>query len=128
MNTHTDHVPDGSVDGVALRLKQVQIITAFLKEHFPDLPTILTGDLNETVNKDSVKHLIASGFDNASEVAMQGDGTPTFSDRVIDYAMFSRGDFRVYRYSVDTTKYSAGYNGQYASDHRAIVVQYDLLP
>ena len=128
VNTHPDHVPNTSVDGTALRLKQVQVITTFLKEHYPDLPVILTGDLNEDANKAAVQHLISFGLDNSSKVALESDTTPTYNDRVIDYAMFSHGDFRVYRYSVDTTKYSAGYDGMYASDHRAIVVQYDLLP
>lgn len=118
VNTHTDHVDQGD----QIRLQQVKVIVEFLKNNYPDVPTILTGDMNDTVNKPSMSYLLMSGFDNTAEIAVVGDDVPTFKDKVIDFLLVSQNDFLVYRYEVDVKQY----NGEYPSDHRAIVMQYRL--
>ena len=119
VNTHTDHVDQGD----QVRLKQVQVIVDFLKTNYPDLPTIVTGDMNETINKPSLSYLKVSGFDNSAEIAVVGDNAPTFRERVIDFLFVSDKDFFVYQYDVDTDLY----DGEYASDHRAIIMRYQFL-
>lgn len=128
LNTHTDHVPDQSVDGAGVRLKQVQIITRFLEQNYPDLPTVISGDLNDQKSSASVQHLLASGYDHCADIALSSDKNPTFSNRVIDYLLYSHNDFFLYEYRVDTTSYPDGLNGETASDHRAIIVRYEIRP
>lgn len=126
LNTHTDHVPDQTVDGAEVRLKQVQVITRFLKQNYFDLPTIISGDLNDQKSSPSVQHLLASGYDHCADIALSSDKTPTYSNRVIDYLLYSHNDFFLYEYRVDTTTYPNGLNGETASDHRAIIVRYEI--
>ena len=122
VNTHPDHVPNTSYNGYTVRLQQVSVITSFLKKNYPDVPTILTGDLNDTEDTASLNHLKSFGFQNSAKIAIGGDTTPTFKDVVIDYALVTNGDFNVYEYKVITDRY----NGSYPSDHRAIIVCYEL--
>lgn len=122
VNTHTDHVPDTSVDGDAIRLAQVKVITDFLKANYPELPTIISGDMNNIENTPAIQHLLSSGYENSSKVALDGDSTYTFKQTVIDFLLVSEGDFFVYQYKVDAEKF----NGEYASDHRAIIIRYEL--
>ena len=119
VNTHVDHLGQGE----QVRLAQVQVITDFLKSNYPNTPTILTADMNETADKPSVSHLYGFGFENSAELAVVSDSTPSYKDRIIDFLLVSDQDFFVYRYTVDVKQY----NGEYASDHRAIVMQYQLL-
>ncbi len=116
VNTHPDHVEE------EVRLKQVQVIEEFLKNNYPDMPTILTGDMNDTADKPSMSYLTDCGFKNSADLALIGDHTPTFKERVIDFVMVSEGDFFIYEYDVDAKLY----DGSYASDHRAIITRYQL--
>ncbi len=118
MNTHTDHVDDGG----AVRLKQVKVITEFIKANYPDTPLILTGDLNDIETSSAIRHLLASGLDNSAELALLSDGTHTFKQKTIDYLLLSENSFTVYSYTVDTSTYS----GEYPSDHRAALIKYEL--
>ena len=122
VNTHTDHVPNTSYNGERVRLRQVNVITSFLKERYPDTPTVLTGDLNDVKNSLPIEHLLSYGFEDSADVAIGTDRASTFSTRVIDYIMVTKGDFTAYEYKVDVTRY----NGEYPSDHRAIVLCYEL--
>lgn len=126
VNTHTDHVPDATVDGNAVRLKQVQVITEFLKRNYPDLPTIISGDLNDQKTAPSIRHLLNAGYDHCADIALSSDPTPTFKSTVIDYLLYSHNDFFLYEYKVDTAVYTDGLNGRTASDHNAIIVRYEI--
>lgn len=118
VNTHTDHVGDGD----EVRLNQVKVITDFLTANYSDMPAIISGDMNDTKEQKSIRHILNSGFEDSSDIALSADSSPTFSAKVIDYLFVTRGDFEVYEYRVDTEKF----NGEYASDHRAIVIRFDI--
>ena len=118
VNTHTDHVDDGG----AVRLKQVKVITDFIKANYPDTPLILTGDLNDIETASSIRHLLNSGLDDSADLALLSDKVPTFKQKTIDYLLLSKDDFTVYSYTVDTSTYS----GEYPSDHRAVLIKYEL--
>lgn len=123
VNTHTDHVPDKNVDGQMVRLRQAQVITAFLQETFPDVPTILSGDLNDTITSPELQHLLSSGFVNCGSSAIKRSTDPTFGSSIIDFLLCrNQGEFLVYDYFVDTERY----DGEFPSDHRAILIRYDL--
>ncbi|MBQ8850126.1 MAG: endonuclease/exonuclease/phosphatase family protein [Clostridia bacterium] len=119
MNTHTDHVDDGG----AVRLKQAAVITDFIAEKFPDTPLLLTGDMNDTATSSAIKHLLSSGLENSSEIAVLGDKSYSFKQSVIDFLLLSERDFKVYTYDVDTDTI----DGEYPSDHRAVVIKYDIV-
>ena len=116
MNTHTDHVGDGGT----VRYKQVQVIVDFIRKNYKDVPIILTGDLNDQSTSSSIQYLLSTEFDNSSELAYEEDISPTFSSGVIDYLLLTKDDFIVYSYDVDTELY----NNEFASDHRAVVIEY----
>lgn len=121
INTHTDHVsPDEG--GYQVRLEQVKVITAFIKANFADIPYIVSGDLNDPKTAPSISHLLASGMDDSADIALISDKEPTFKQTTIDFLLVSEGDFTVYEYDVETEKF----NGSYPSDHRAVIIKYDL--
>lgn len=116
VNTHTDHAKDPAV-----RLAQVQALTAFL-EKYAGVPTVISGDFNEIASEPSVRHLMESGFVTASDVALEADRKPTFRTSVIDYFFLTGNDFLVTRYTVDDSLI----DGEAPSDHCPILITYDF--
>ena len=116
VNTHTDHAKDPAV-----RLAQVQALTAFL-EKYAGVPTVISGDFNEIASEPSVRHLMESGFVTASDAALEADRKPTFRTSVIDYFFLTGNDFLVTRYTVDDSLI----DGEAPSDHCPILITYDF--
>ena len=117
INTHTDHTSED----LTVRPKQVKVITEFMKK-YPDVPMIISGDFNDTPEKESIRHMLSSGLDNSSEVAFSSVTTGTFKTSVIDYFFVTKDDFIVYDYNVDPSQM----NGVKPSDHNPVIIRYDL--
>jgi endonuclease/exonuclease/phosphatase family metal-dependent hydrolase len=118
VNTHPDHT-----DNKTVRLEQVKVLTSFLSSKYKNIPTVLTGDFNDTSEAPSIQHILSSGFENSMQNAFVTESSHTFKQSVIDYAFISPNDFFVYEYDVVTDTY----NGSYPSDHRPVIVRYKVL-
>lgn len=118
INTHPDHT------GEAVRVKQMQVLASFIREHADDMPILLFGDLNDTSATEPIQTLISAGMENTSDIALNGDTSPTFKETVIDYFLATEGDFTVYDYTVDTYKYNG--DRRDPSDHCPVIIRYDL--
>lgn len=64
-NAHFDHL------GVIARQESVAVVTKKIAEIAPDMPVVFTGDLNENMESDMYKSVIASGFADAESFQAQ---------------------------------------------------------
>ncbi len=124
VNAHTEHTSD------AICLNQLKVLVNFVNTNYADLPILLTGDLNATESEDSIKYVLNNGFDNGAKLAIKSSGGATFADRTIDFCLTSENDFIVFKYNVDTYKYSGDKDYQKEnkdpSDHCPIYITYDF--
>ncbi len=117
INLHTDHLSNGG----KVRLEQVKILMKFVAQ-YPDIPMLISGDFNDVESSDSIQHILSCEMDDSSKVAYNAQTAPTFSNKVIDFIFISHGDFVVYDYIVDTSTI----DGALPSDHRPVIIRYDL--
>ena len=118
INTHTDHASDSNI-----RLKQLQAITAFMAQaQYRNIPTFISGDLNDSYDSIAIQHLVKFGLENAALVTLAGKNDPTFKTQIIDYFFMTPNDFIVYNYQVDASLI----NDIEPSDHRPVIVRFDL--
>ena len=119
INTHLHHT--GTDESV--RVEQVKYLLKFIDSYKNKMPIILTGDLNATIDKESVSNIINSGFENSQSLALVSDNIRAeLGQKTIDYVLFTKDDFRVFVYDVDNSKVG----GIQPSDHDPIIVRYKL--
>ncbi len=121
INTHFD------LNGSAVRGREAEILTDFIEEKFSKYPVIITGDFNCTEGSYEFGKLTDAGYKVTSSF---GEKVPTFngcfSDEdpmTIDFT-FVNGQLPVKSYKVCDPMV----NGEYASDHNAIVSEVLLAP
>ena len=118
-NTHLDH------RGYYARLEAAAIISDQIAAICPDLPVILTGDLNMREGTDEAARFLNIGFENVRITATQRENADATTyhnygkaeDEIIDY-IFTNPAFLVEaeRYVTDLSCY----DGVYPSDHHPI--------
>ena len=117
-NAHFDHL------GVIARQESVAVVTKKIAEIAPDMPVVFTGDLNENMESDMYKSVIASGFADARVLSGSEDNEGTFhgysaltaKELPIDFIFANAFVKSVSSYSVDRNKL----NGIYPSDHHPV--------
>jgi endonuclease/exonuclease/phosphatase family metal-dependent hydrolase len=132
-NTHLDHAgTKAMINGAKLLNK---------RSMNAGLPTIVTGDFNQTEDTDTYKEMISGSFADTkymSEHPHYGNGF-TFHDwkgidavpdykgidmdkAPIDYIFVTEKDFAVYRHATITDMF----NGQYPSDHFPVIAEIEM--
>ncbi len=130
VNTHLDHNGNNSVEVAEdVRQAQIEILIAEIAK-LGDLPTIVTGDFNVTPDASAYTTMIANGYLDASQIAIEGEAVPTYNgmndtdiDVIIDYIFVSPELAN----AVDTyTVCPEKRDGQWVSDHNAIIATITL--
>ncbi|MBQ2915841.1 MAG: endonuclease/exonuclease/phosphatase family protein [Clostridia bacterium] len=121
VNTHLDHVSE------AARVSQAQILTSWIKDNFnSSVPTVLTGDFNCGSETKEYQTIIDADY---SVTNIYGESVRTYQGysetggAVIDF-IFVNEMFPAISYKVCPEKM----DGQWISDHNAIVSELLLLP
>ncbi len=121
LNTHLEHTTEEA------RVLQAGVLLEFLAKH-PDLPVVCTGDFNTTKGGDLYKTITANRLADGAAVALSTDNSATFhaygdSSKVIDFCFVSRESVLVDKYFVCDEKI----NGDFASDHHPVMIEYRLI-
>ncbi len=134
VNTHLDHNGNNSQEiAECIRQGQIEVLIAQIEEinsRLGDLPTIVTGDFNVTPTASAYTTMIANGYLDASQIAIEGEVAPTYNgmsdtdiDVIIDYIFVSPELAEL----VDTyTVCPEKRDGQWISDHNAIIATITL--
>ena len=93
-------------------------ITSFIAEYNVDVPIIFTGDFNCNIASLAAKHIISTGLEDTSIVALSS----TKSIGGIDFIFTSENDFIVYEVFKDISKI----DGDLPSDHYPVIAVYDF--
>lgn len=121
LNTHLEHTTEEA------RVLQAGVLLEFLAKH-PDLPVVCTGDFNTTKGGDLYKTITANRLADGAAVALSTDNSATFHDygdssKIIDFCFVSRESVLVDKYFVCDEKI----NGDFASDHHPVMIEYRLI-
>ena len=121
INTHLEHT-----SGEA-RIKQVAVLNDFITQN-SGIPMIMSGDFNCTYSSEPYNAIIATGFSDSAKIALQTESVSTFhnygsSDKTLDYFFIDAIHISVERYHVCNEKI----NGDYASDHHPIIIEYYIV-
>ena len=116
-NAHCDHI------GTRARNESVSLITEKIAALCPDIPVILTGDLNDEEGSIMYERILESGMRDSKYLAKVSEDTGTFHGyslitqasrkKPIDFVFVNDFCSQVKSYEVLTAKY----NGIYPSDH-----------
>lgn len=119
MNTHLDHV---STEAQNLGGNLILSKANELKQKYPDIKIVITGDFNQSVDGEAVKILSANGFVSANTVVENGDKIATFhgwtgitEDAPIDF-IFADETLEIKSYNVHNKKQT----NSFVSDHYMI--------
>ncbi len=119
-NAHFDHL------GVIARLESVAVIAEKIAEIAPDIPVVLSGDLNDYEGADMYARVLESGLKDTKYLAKNASGgNVTYhgysdlveKDKPIDFVFANAFVTDVESYAVVSEKI----NGIYASDHHPVV-------
>ena len=121
LNTHLEHTSEEA------RVLQAEVLLEFLQAH-PDLPVICTGDFNTTKGGELYKTITSNRLADGAELALSTDNSATFhaygdSSKIIDFCFVSRDTVLVEKYFVCDEKI----NGDFASDHHPVMIEYQLI-
>lgn len=125
-NAHFDHL------GVIARLESVAVIAEKIAEIAPDIPVVLTGDLNDYEGEDMYARVLESGLRDTKTLAKTvSGGNITYhgysdlveKDRPIDFVFANAFASEVESYAV----VSEEINGIYASDHHPVVSKMTMI-
>lgn len=120
VNTHLDHL------SALTRLRQIEVLLRLIDERLDGkYPTILTGDFNCEEGSREIREICANGYEITNKY---GESTRTYQgygngNAIIDFC-FVDGCFAVDSYKVCDEKI----DGEWVSDHNAIVSEVLLLP
>ena len=121
-NTHLDHV------GPIAQKEGAKLIVAKIKELYPDVPVVLTGDFNVTPDSEAFKTFIDCGMTDTRDIAKKTDmrGTYHAFDKIepviIDYVLTNSPDAVVESFEVCHDRE----NGVIPSDHDAVIAEFKL--
>lgn len=125
-NAHFDHL------GVIARLESVAVIAEKIAEIAPDIPVVLTGDLNDYEGEDMYARVLESGLKDTKYLAKTASGGNVtyhgYSELVeknapIDFIFANAFVSEVESYAV----VSEEINGIYASDHHPVVSKMTMI-
>ena len=142
VNTHLEHTENESTRPTQeiARQKQTAVLleqTAKIVSEYGDIPSIMVGDFNTTVNDTIHLTIRESGYDDcrtdAFSITSHGtwntgyhdypNGVASKNSDVLDYCYASEDDFFICSYNVSTDKY----NNMYTSDHFPIIIKLLLI-
>ena len=133
VNAHLDNNGDNTL-AVAEKIRKAEVdimmqqIQGVLNAR-GNLPVIILGDFNATPEKTAYKAVTAKGYSDASKVAASGSASSTYNgmtagtSAILDYVFVSsniKGAVQSYKVC------AAKRNGQWVSDHNALVVKIAL--
>ncbi len=120
-NAHFDHI------GVIARMNSVAVVSQKIAEICPDIPVVLSGDLNDSENSEMYNRVLSTGLRDTKHLAKVSANGPTYNGysesteesrpEPIDFIFVNDYAKSVASYSVDRTVY----NGMYASDHHPVI-------
>lgn len=121
INTHFDH------KSAEAREAQAEVLMQFI-ETKAGLPMLVSGDFNCTAGSTPYNVMVADALSSSADVARQTEKGCTYhnygqSDKVIDFIFVNTEHINVERYHVCDEKI----NGDYASDHHPILIEYYIL-
>ena len=111
LNTHLDTASD------SVRSTEVNMLFEFLRG-YRDLPVLLTGDMNATVNSSPIKMFVSGGLTSTDAMYEGRNATPT-----IDWLFVTADCVRVTYYRVCNERV----NGDYPSDHYPVVSRLEFF-
>ncbi len=123
VNTHLDHISE------AARIYQAEIVTSWIEKTFNNqYPVVLTGDFNDVQTSKPLKVIFDEGYQVTNTY---GESTRTYhaygerenENLIIDF-IFVNDYFPILSYKVCPEKM----DGEYISDHNAIVSDLLLIP
>ena len=125
MNTHLDHVSTEAQNlGGNLILQKANE----LKQKYPDIKVVITGDFNQSVDGEAVKILSANGFVSANTIVENGDKIATYhgwtgitEDAPIDF-IFADETLKIKSYNVHSKKQT----NSFVSDHYMIYSEIEI--
>ena len=127
------HINVHPEDGAAavkkeVRGKQLTVLADWINQNVT-IPFIVSGDMNSRPEfAEFVKFQQDINTENSSAVAYSSKTADTYSSgsssMVLDYILLSNGDFDIYTYEVDTTKFGGDIGNP--SDHCPIIAVIDL--
>lgn len=113
LNTHLD------TSGTDVRQIEAAMLIEFLYEH-RDLAIVMTGDFNTAIASTEFAMLTSEFMRNSAEISALRDMGSFAINNMIDYLL-------VYDLYIDVSYFKVAYervNGDYASDHRAVYIEY----
>ncbi|HHU84719.1 MAG TPA: endonuclease/exonuclease/phosphatase family protein [Clostridiales bacterium] len=126
-NTHLDHV------GREAQINGALLICEKIRELYPDVHTILTGDFNIYPDSECFKIFLDNGLYDVRDMAQESDIIGTWhnfdkndvsnGDHTIDYILTNNKDAKVASFKVINIRI----DGQAPSDHDAVVAEFDEI-
>lgn len=122
INTHFDHKSS------AAREKQAEVLVDFIVKQNSNQPMIITGDFNCESTSTEYKTIVNSSVVSSSVIAEKKKNVATFhnygnSNKIIDFIFVTPAQIHVLNYTVCNEKI----NGDYASDHHPVCIDYYIL-
>jgi len=122
INTHFDHKSS------AAREKQAEVLVDFIVKQNSNQPMIITGDFNCESTSTEYKTIVNSSVVSSSGIAEKKKNVATFhnygnSNKIIDFIFVTPAQIHVLDYTVCNEKI----NGDYASDHHPVCIDYYIL-
>lgn len=124
-NTHFDH------RGTIARLEAVAVVSKMIAKICPNIPVILSGDLNDTMDSEMYSRILECGFADTrftAKALVNADSTSfhgykDLNNKPIDFIFVSNTFVKsVDLYEIDLTKY----NNIYPSDHHPVIAEMTL--
>lgn len=120
INTHFDHKSSEA------RELQSKVLLAFINEN-KGVPMFITGDFNCTSSSAEYKTVISGGVSDSSDIAKKKSVGATFhnygsSSKIIDFIFVDSSKIYVSDYKVCNQKI----NGDYASDHHPVYIEFNI--
>ncbi len=126
-NAHFDHL------GIVARNESVALVSSRIAKLCPDIPALLTGDLNDSEGSGMYQKILGSGMNDSKYLAKYMVSSGTYHGysslveltrpKAIDFVFVNDFVSSVESYTIDKTQY----DGMYASDHHPVVVEMTLF-
>ena len=144
VNTHIEHDHSGDGGSNEAAIFSSKKIIEFIKDNYPGMPVVITGDFNQTSTSQPYKNFVNAGYTDARSIYTgnkltytnpfnQGSNGKAYTAKTIDHIFFN-DYFEVSSYSVydedytNASKYSnLTLDYPYPSDHHPVVVNLNVV-